>query len=92
MHVYRIKVKKMSPPLFNSMSLNEKINLVYREGTFIVAIRYYGYKINLYLLGNFYVEVFYNHKLDKIEKIELLKISSKRIKFYTDQIRLPENL
>lgn len=82
----------MSPPLFNSMSLNEKINLLYREGTFIVAIRYYRYKINLYLLGNFYVEVFYNHKLDKIEKIELLKTSSKRIKFYTDQIRLPENL
>lgn len=82
----------MSPPLFNSMSLNEKINLLYREGTFIVAIRYYRYKINLYLLNNFYVEVFYNHKLDKIEKIELLKISSKRIKFYTDQIRLPENL
>ena len=82
----------MSPPLFNSMSLNEKINLLYREGTFIVAIRYYRYKINLYLLNNFYVEVFYNHKLDKIEKIELLKISSKRIKFYADQIRLPENL
>ena len=82
----------MSPPLFNSMSLNEKINLLYREGTFIVAIRYYRYKINLYLLNNFYVEVFYNHKLDKIEKIELLKISSKRIKFYTDQIRLPKNL
>lgn len=82
----------MSPPLFNSMSLNEKINLLYREGTFIVAIRYYRYKINLYLLNNFYVEVFYNHKLDKIEKIELLKTSSKRIKFYTDQIRLPKNL
>ena len=92
MHACNIKVNKMSPPLFNSMSLNEKINLLYREGTFIVAIRYYRYKINLYLLNNFYVEVFYNHKLDKIEKIELLKISSKRIKFYTDQIRLPENL
>lgn len=92
MRVYPIKVNQMSPPLFNSMSLNEKINLLYREGTFIVAIRYYRYKINLYLLNNFYVEVFYNHKLDKIEKIELLKISSKRIKFYTDQIRLPENL
>ena len=92
MYVYNKKTSQMSPPLFNSMSLNEKINLLYREGTFIVAIRYYRYKINLYLLNNFYVEVFYNHKLDKIEKIELLKTSSKRIKFYTDQIRLPKNL
>lgn len=79
----------MSPPFFSKLSFNEKINLLYEEGTFIVAIRYYRYKINLYLLNNFYVEVFYNHKLDKIERIELLKISNKRMKFYTDQIQLP---
>lgn len=54
-----------------------------------MAIRYYGYKINLYLLNNFYVEVFYNHKEDKIEKIEILKLSNKRMKFYADQIQLP---
>ncbi|MDN5200707.1 hypothetical protein QQ008_05030 [Fulvivirgaceae bacterium BMA10] len=80
----------MSPPIFAGLSLQDKINLLYREGTFIVAIRYYGYKINLYLLKNFYVEVFYNHKRDEIEKIELMERSHKRMKFYTDQIRLPE--
>ena len=58
----------------------------------MVAIRYYGYKINLYLLQNYYVEVFYNHKLDKIEKIELLETSHSRVKFYTDQISLPLDL
>jgi hypothetical protein len=68
------------------------IQTLYREGTFIVSIRYYGYKINLYLLANFYVEVFYNHKYDKIERIELLKRKNKRIKFYADQISLPANL
>jgi hypothetical protein len=68
------------------------IQTLFREGTFIVGIRYYGYKINLYLLSNFYVEVFYNHKHDKIERIELLKRKNKRIKFYADQIRLPSNL
>ena len=80
----------MSPPIFNQLPLKEKIDLLYKEGTFIVSIRYYGYKINLYLLTNFYVEVFYNHKLDKIEKIELLQSSNKRLKFYADQIRLPK--
>ncbi|MCG8309661.1 MAG: hypothetical protein MI975_19860 [Cytophagales bacterium] len=68
------------------------IQKLYREGTFVVSIRYYGYKINLYLISNFYVEVFYNHKLDKLEKIELLTKKNKRLKFYADQITLPSNL
>ena len=77
---------------FIHLSLREKIQTLYREGTFVVAIRYYGYKINLYLYKNDYVEVFYNHKLDKIEKIEPLETSHTRLKFYTDQISLPEGL
>lgn len=77
---------------FFSFSLREKIKILYEKGTFIVAIRYYGYKINLYLLNDYYVEVFYNHKLDKIEKVELMKSSHSRIKFYTDQISLPQEI
>ena len=32
-------------------------------------IRYYHYKINLYVLGNYYLDVFINHKQSRIEKI-----------------------
>lgn len=77
---------------FFSLNLDTKIRKLYSDGTFIVSIRYYGYKINLYLLSNFYIEVFYNHKFDKIERIELLRRKNKRIKFYADQISLPANL
>lgn len=77
---------------FFSQDLDSMIQTLYKEGTFIVSIRYYGYKINLYLVSNFYVEVFYNHKYDVIERIELLKRKNKRIKFYADQISLPSNL
>ncbi|MFN3402733.1 MAG: hypothetical protein ACK40G_01480 [Cytophagaceae bacterium] len=65
-----------------------KVQLLYKEGTFLMAIRYYGYKVNLYILGNFHVEVFYNHKLDKIEKIEVMDKNHTRMKFYADQIKL----
>ncbi len=75
---------------FKTLTLRDKIDLLYNQGSFIVSIRYYGYKINLYLLDNYYVEVFYNHKMDKIEKIDVLEKSNTRIKFYTDQIRLPK--
>ncbi|MFP4504714.1 MAG: hypothetical protein ACLFOZ_08380 [Cyclobacteriaceae bacterium] len=82
----------MSNSAFMSLSLRSKIQVLYREGTFVVAIRYYGYKINLYLLHDYYVEVFYDHKHDRIEKICLLESSHSRMKFYADQISLPQDL
>lgn len=77
---------------FNAFSFDKQIQLLYERGVFIMGIRYYGYKVNLYLLGNFYVEVFYNHKHDLIEKIVPLDTSHSRTKFYVDQIKLPEGL
>lgn len=74
---------------FTSLSLKDKLRALYLNGTFIVAIRYYKYKINLYLINNYYVEVFYNHKYDLIEKVELLPTkNNSRLNFYTDQIKL----
>ncbi len=75
---------------FLGLSLMDKIKTLYERGSFVVAIRYYGYKVNLYLMTNFYVEVFYNHKKDAIERIDLLDYSHSRFKFYTDQISLPD--
>ena len=55
-----------------------------------MAIRYYEYKVNLYQLGDQLIEVFYNHKLDKIHKIQLLDNASSRLNFYADQISVEE--
>jgi hypothetical protein len=77
---------------FNKLSLEKKISVLYERGTFVMAIRYYTYKINLYLLGNFYLEVFVNHKQAAIEKIVPLDTRHSRMKFYSDQIKLPVDL
>ncbi|MBX2961493.1 MAG: hypothetical protein KF687_03215 [Cyclobacteriaceae bacterium] len=74
---------------FKSYTLNQKITTLYERGTFVMAIRYYNYKINLYLLDEHYVEVFVNHKHSSIEKIALLDSAHSRMKFYYDQIKLP---
>jgi hypothetical protein len=79
-------------PEFKSFSFDKQLQTLYENGVFIMGIRYYGYKINLYLIGDFYVEVFYNHKKDLIEKIIPLDVCNSRIKFYVDQIKLPTNL
>lgn len=51
-------------------------------------IRYYEFKVNLYLINDFYIEVFYHHKKDSIQKIEILNRDSSRMKFYADQVKL----
>ncbi|WP_373495901.1 hypothetical protein [Aquiflexum sp.] len=77
----------MSKEDFRKLSLNKKIQMLYAEGTFVVGIRYYTHKVNLYLLHNEYIEVFYNHKLDKIDNIDFLNRQHTRMKFYLDQIQ-----
>ncbi|MGB3181475.1 MAG: hypothetical protein WBB45_08795 [Cyclobacteriaceae bacterium] len=77
---------------FIELKMHEKIRLLYEEGSFVTNIRYYGYKVNLYLLNNYYVEVFYNHKKDMVEKVEPMDRTHTRVKFYADQINLPVNL
>jgi hypothetical protein len=74
---------------FQRLTLDQKIKTLYVEGVFVMSIRYYGYKINLYLLGKEFFEVFINHKLSVIERIQPLDRSHTRFKFYTDQISLP---
>ena len=77
---------------FSDLSLHEKLRLLYIKGDFIISIWYYKHKINLYLLNNFLVEVFYNPKIDKIQKAEPLDAAHTRMKFYADQVKLPVNL
>lgn len=74
---------------FKRFSLDTKVKTLYEQGTFVMGIRYYRYKVNLYMLGSDYLEVFINHKHACIEKISLLDTRHSRMKFYSDQIKLP---
>ena len=74
---------------FEELALEDKISMLYEQGTFVMAIRYYGYKVNLYLLDSYYLEVFVNHKFSLIEKIIPLDPMHTRMQFYSDQIKLP---
>jgi len=75
---------------FHTYSIDKKIQILYEKGAFVMSVRYYGYKVNLYLLHDFYVEVFYNHSRDLVDKIELLDHRSKRMNFYADQVKLSD--
>ncbi len=77
---------------FSLLSMGEKLRLLYGKGDFIVSIWYYKHKINLYLVNGYFVEVFYNPKIDRIQKVEPLDSRHSRMKFYADQVKLPVNL
>ncbi len=73
---------------FFECDIPEQCRIIYLEGEFVMAIRYYEFKVNLYQLDNELVEVFYNHKLDRIHRIQLLDNASSRMNFYSDQVSL----
>ena len=76
------------PNNFFQLSIAEQCRILYAEGEFVMAIRYYGFKVNLYQLGNMLVEVFYNHKLDRVDTIQPLDRSNSRMNFYADQVNI----
>lgn len=82
----------MKKERFQQLSIREKIQWVYFNGEFVTSIRYYKYKINLYIIDRIYVELFYHSIEDFIEKVEILDTHSKRMTFYADQIKLPTDL
>jgi len=80
--------KELDPLEFHALPLRSKMQWVCLEGEFVMDIRYYDFKVNLYKIRDFFVEVFFHHKKDQIEKVELLDSQSTRIKFYADQVKL----
>ena len=77
---------------FIRLAMGDKLRELYINGEFILAIRYYKFKINLYKYNNYLVEVFYDHKLDRISQVLPFSADKSRMKFYADQIKLPVNL
>lgn len=82
----------MTRTRFSRLTMAERAKWLYFNGQLVTSIRYYKHKVNLYLLDEEYVEVFYNHAEDRVDKIELMDRSSSRMNFYADQIRLPAGL
>ena len=53
---------------FNLLSENERAALLWESGVYLDTRTADGYRVNLYALGAFYVEVFYNPATNQLEK------------------------
>ncbi|MFN5168993.1 MAG: hypothetical protein ACK5DD_05175 [Cyclobacteriaceae bacterium] len=62
--------------LFDQVDVQGRANLLSDYGELISSIDYYGQKVALYLLGDFYVELYYNPLSGRIVKVEKSSIDS----------------
>lgn len=71
---------------FNSVNLNTKAAFVFGYGDYISSIEYYGRKVDLYIVGAFYVEAFYNGETQELEQIEILEPDQRRLQLYSRDV------
>lgn len=76
---------------FIDSTMEERIDLICYQGTYIGVRKYYGYFINLYLLEDTYFEVFYSPEDNEIEKIEIL-YDTETLNLYIDYINKLDKL
>ncbi len=55
---------------FIRMKKEDKLQLIFDLGIFLLAKPYHNGMVNLYGLGDFYVEVYHNKQIDSIEDIQ----------------------
>jgi hypothetical protein len=68
---------------FNKVNLETKAHFVFNYGEYISSIEYYGRKVDLYVVGAFYVEAFYNAETQDLEQIEILDSEERRLQLYS---------
>lgn len=76
---------------FNLLEINAQAELLWEEGVYLLVRQEAGYMVNLHALNSFFVEVWYNGKKNKIERIRAFK-SREQLEPYIDDIDLEKLL
>jgi len=66
-----LKGLKMDKEEFVRMSMQDRLSFLWNYGEIISEKVYYECNISLFLLGNFYVEVFFNRVQNAIVSVEI---------------------
>lgn len=65
---------ELSKHRFNSLQIDEQVQLAFNEGQEVLSRIYLYYTVKLYSLSSFYVEVWYrphHNRIDRVEAVEL---------------------
>ncbi len=72
---------------FNLMNFDSKAWHVWHHATFIIVRQNRQYRVNLYYLNGYYIQLWYNVKRNKIDKISATQ-SNRVLNSYLDLIEL----
>jgi len=73
--------------VYNTLETNSKLKLLYTHGVFLMTRIYDNFRINLYSIYGFFVEVWYNDDTNSTDKIRTFK-SINALEPYLNKIKL----
>ena len=81
------KNEKVGKIGFINLTKTEKVSRLFSSGEFLLTREHPGYKISLYLLENFFIEIWYTSPENRIDKIEVVP-NDEVLENYHDDIDL----
>ena len=72
----------MTEAEFQKLSFHDKGIILFTEGKYLLSRFPDSYRIDIHSLYNFYVDVYYSRANNKIQKIELVSLDTKK-RFYS---------
>ncbi len=72
----------MNHQLFSKSDLHGRAAIVFCDGDYISSIKQYAFKISLFIVGDTYVEVFYNAHTNQLEDIAIMEPDEQRLQLY----------
>jgi hypothetical protein len=76
--------------IFRSLDLADKLDIVTRHGEFMTKIQQFGYTINLYLVDDTFVEVYYDKYSAHAQFVEIVDVSEERMELFAFQVDLSD--
>jgi hypothetical protein len=76
--------------IFNSLALDERMIMVRRHGEFVSKIKYFGFYINLYVVDQVFVEVYYNLHSSVVQYVEVLDPAEERVNLFAGKVDLSD--
>lgn len=81
------KNEKVGKTEFVKLTKTEKVSYLFNSGEFLLTREHPGYLINLYLLADFFVEIWYTSPSNRVDKIEVVP-NDEVLENYNDEIDL----
>ncbi|MCD6017383.1 MAG: hypothetical protein K0S53_504 [Bacteroidetes bacterium] len=75
---------------FNHLCLFDQMDIIHRHGEYITTIKECKNIINLHLVDDAFVEVYYHEKYAKVRFVRVIHLNDKRFDLYSDQVNLED--